>query len=65
MKAMLKCELADCAGVSRRTLARWLSLHRTELEQLGLTPSMRLLPPRVVAYICRQYGIELPARQQG
>ena len=62
MKAMLKCELADCASVSRRTFTCWLSLHREELEQQGLTPSMRLIPPRVVAYICREYGIELSQR---
>ena len=59
---MLKCELADCAGVSRRTFTRWLSLHREELEQQGLPPSMRLLRPRVGAFICREYGSELSQR---
>lgn len=59
MKAMMKYELALKAGISPRTFSRWLSLHREELEQLGLEPHMRLLPPKVVRYICDKYGIIL------
>lgn len=57
MKAMLKSELACMAGVSCGTLRRWLSTRTRDLEALGYRRGMRLLPPRIVEYICREYGI--------
>jgi hypothetical protein len=35
MKAMLKQELADAAGVNLRTLHRWCQPYREELERMG------------------------------
>lgn len=59
MKSMLKSELAACAGVSVSTFKRWLALHRSELQALGLQPRAKLVPPIAVRYICDAYGIDL------
>lgn len=59
MKAMLKSELAMAAGVSRRTFTRWLSSNRDTLAKAGITPDMRLIPPKGVELICDLYGIDL------
>lgn len=59
MKAMTKQQLADCAGVSRETLRRWLKPHRQQLEALGMRRGMRALPPRVVAYIAKVFCIDV------
>ena len=59
MKAMSKQQLADAAGVSVDTLMRWLGPHRQELEALGMRPGMRVLPPKVVAYIVETLCIDV------
>ena len=59
MKAMSKQQLADAAGVSVDTLMRWLDPHRQELETLGMRPGMRVLPPKVVAYIVETLCIDV------
>ena len=60
MKAMLKQEVADAAGVSLRTLHRWCLPYREELEAMGVTRKMKLLPPLVVAFIAEKFCIDLP-----
>jgi len=65
MKAMSKSELAQAAGVSLSTLARWMKPYRRELEILGMTPGMRLLPPRVVKFLVEQFCIDVGASPQG
>ncbi len=57
MKAMLKSELARMAGVSRNTLGRWFLEHEEELIARGYRRSMRLLPPCIVTFVMREYGI--------
>ena len=37
MKAMYKCELADCAGVTTKTLRRWLKPYQQQLEAMGVS----------------------------
>ena len=59
MKSMTKSELAQAAGVSMKTLQRWLSRHSDELAILGVRPRDKLLPPVAVRYIAEQYGIDL------
>ena len=56
---MSKSELAEMAGVSMKTLQRWLSRHSDELAVLGVRPRDKLLPPVAVKYIAEQYGIDL------
>ena len=59
MKSAYKYELADAAGVSRTTFWRWLKENQSQLSQYGMKPGSRVLPPRAVEWICRQYGIDL------
>lgn len=58
MRAMTKKELAAAAGVSTRTLQRWLALHKEELAILGVKPTAHLLPPVAVRFVTEQYGID-------
>ena len=58
VKAMGKQELADCAGVSVRTLMRWIEPYRQELAQLGMRPNSKVLPPKAVAWIAEHFCIE-------
>ena len=59
MKAMSKSELADKAGISVDTLVRWLKPHQQKLEALGMRPNMRVLPPKVVAFIVETFCIDV------
>ena len=59
MKAMTKQQLADSAGVSVDTLRRWLEPHREQLDALGMQQNMRVLPPKVVAYIVETFCIDV------
>ena len=58
MKSAYKYELADAAGVSRRTFQRWLRENRGRLSRFGVKPTCHMLPPRAVRWICLQYGID-------
>ena len=59
MKAMYKYELAEAAGVSRDTFRRWLSENSSKLARFGVKSRSQMLPPRAVAWVCQQYGIDL------
>ena len=59
MKSMTKAQLADAAGVSMKTLQRWLSRHSDELAMLGVRPRDKVLPPVAVRYVAEQDGIDL------
>ena len=59
MKAMSKQELADSAGISRRTLMNWLRPHAALLERMGLQRNSKMLPPNVVKWICDRYCIDV------
>ena len=56
---MSKSELADKAGISVDTLVRWLKPHQQKLEALGMRPNMRVLPPKVVAFIVETFCIDV------
>ena len=56
---MLKRKLAQHAGVSSRTFSRWLQKHRTQLEELGVKPNDRILPPQAVKYLCETFWIDI------
>ena len=56
---MTKAQLAAAAGVSVKTLQRWLSRHREELAMLGVRPRDKLLTPVAVKYVAEQFGIDL------
>ncbi len=57
MKSKSKSEIADAAGVCQKTLARWMRGHREKLRAMGVSPSQRILTPRAVEYVCREFGI--------
>ena len=61
MRAMSKQQLADRAGVSVGTLRNWLKPYREELERMGMTPNMRVLPPHIVRWIVEQFCIDIEA----
>ncbi|MBP3845558.1 MAG: hypothetical protein J6E48_10560 [Prevotella sp.] len=56
---MSKQELASAAGVSIDTLRRWLEPYSGELQQMGYKPNMRILPPRIVQFICEKLCIDV------
>ena len=57
MKAMLKSELAREAGVSVRTFNRWCKPYHKELVKMGWKPRMKLLSPKIVAYLTDKFCI--------
>ena len=59
MKAMSKQQIADCAGVSVRTLMEWCKPHAAELKRLGLRPNAKLLPPRIVQFMADTFAIDV------
>ena len=59
MKCLLKSELADMAGVSERTLQRWMKRKALQLRELGVDTHTKIIPPHAVRYICKEYGIDL------
>ena len=61
MKKISKSELAKAAGVSERTLRRWLAepYMRRRLRPFHLKKQQIYLPPEVVKIICDHYVIEI------
>lgn len=59
MKAMYKCELADCAGVTTKTLRRWLKPYQQQLEAMGVKPKDQILNPSAVKFICETFCIDV------
>ena len=57
---MYKGELADLAGVSRRTFSRFIASRQSILSAMGVTPKQQLLPPIAVKYLSEEYCIDLP-----
>ena len=58
LRAMTRQELAQLAGVSERTLRRWIQRSHNQLVASGYQPSQRKLSPRVVRLLMDFYGIE-------
>ena len=55
---MLKSEIARAAGVSDSTLRRWLRCHEQQLRGMGVRKKAKLLSPKVVRWVCEEYGID-------
>ncbi len=58
MKAMTRQELADCAGVTTKTLRNYIKCHWDELWAMGMRPN-HILSPKVVEWLARNYGINV------
>lgn len=59
MKARTKNELAMAAGVSLATFRRWLKSDENYLKIHHVPPHCKVLPGKVVQYLCEKYDIEL------
>lgn len=59
MKAMYKSELAAYAGVSTRTLRRWLKPYQQQLAELGMKPKDQIVKPSAVKFICETLCIDM------
>lgn len=59
MKSYYKSEIAQLAGVSKRTLQRWMAAHRDELLQRGFNVHGKLVCPQALHYIAQEYGIDV------
>ena len=59
MKAMTKTQMARCAGVCLETFSDWLKPHQETLTEMGYPPGKRAIPPNVVAWICKQFDINI------
>ena len=58
MKAMTRQELADRAGVDRKTLYNYFERHKEELTSLGVHPN-QIVPPCAVEWLSVNYGINI------
>ena len=59
MQAMTKQQLAQCAGVTTKTLMSWCKPFREELVAMGMLPHMKVLPPHIVHFIAKQFCIDV------
>lgn len=58
MQSMTRQQLAAYAGVDARTLRNWITPHQELLWQMGMPKGKGALPPNVVKWIIKQYGID-------
>ena len=58
MKSKTKSEIAQATGISPEWLRGWMMEHRNVISAMGVKPTRRLLPPKVVRYMCRELGID-------
>ena len=63
-RPMTKSELAQLANVSSRTLAKWLKPFHPQLRSMGVLPTVKLLPPDAVRFICCELDIVFEEKTQ-
>ena len=56
---MTKQQLAECAGITTKTLMSWCKPFMAELEAMGLQRHMKVLPPRIVSFIAERLCIDV------
>ena len=54
-----KRQIAEALGISLPTLRTWLKPFQKDLEDLGVTPTSKLLNPKATHFICEKFDIEL------
>ena len=59
MITMTRKQLAAYAGVDVRTLRSWIKPHRRLLIKMGMPKGKGALPPIVVEWIIKNYGISI------
>lgn len=58
-KSSTRKELAQAAGVSVKTINRWLASVEKELRERGYTKCTRVLNPSITQFVCNHFNIEL------
>ena len=58
-KSMTKSQLADAAGVSRKTFSGWLQPIRQDLRRMHVKDTAHVLPPSAVRLICETFDIDV------
>ena len=56
---MTRQQIACQAGVTVKTLSKWMKPFKQELEAIGLRPGMIVLPPNIVKWIAEKFCIDL------
>lgn len=64
-RPMTKSELASLAGVSSRTLAKWLKPLQSRLREMGVSDTAKLLPPDAVYFVCEHLNITSDEKNEG
>ena len=61
MKSMTKSQLASAAGVSRKTLMKWLQdpYIQAQMAPYALSPHQKKLPGSLIKIICNHYVIDI------
>jgi len=59
MKFYYKSEVARAAGVSTRTLIRYINRNLDQLLPLGYCPGDKFIHPKALQWICDEYCIEM------
>ncbi|MBR2266099.1 MAG: hypothetical protein IJ882_05435 [Paludibacteraceae bacterium] len=61
MKAMTKSQLAEAAGVSCKTLMKWLKdpYIQAQMALYELSPHQKKLPGSLIKIICNHYVIDI------
>ena len=54
-----KSRLAREAGISPRTLSRYLHARRDVLLEMGVSPKAQKLPPHAVSYLAHEYCFDI------
>ena len=63
-KSMKNCtvskkQIADALGITLPTLRTWLKPYQKDLEQMGVTPTAKLLNPKATKFVCEKFDIDL------
>ena len=56
---MTKQQLAQCAGVTVKTLSNWCRPYSEELKQMGMKPDMKVMPPHLVKWFVDKFAIDV------
>lgn len=56
---MTKSQIAECAGVSVKTLMNWCRPFSRQLADMGMKPKAKVLPPRIVKFLCETFDIDV------
>lgn len=59
MKSMTRQQIAECAGVTPRTLKNWLEPHMAELTTMGMPLGKGALPPNIVRWMSEKFSIDI------